>query len=361
MLFASSPPLPASPHLATPPPLHARQAEAELPSTPLASYAAVGTIPKEVLAAAVGPGRLCLITCVANGNFLTLEPGKDWVQCAGDASTTPLHEGLFVQELRANDQLAFRHVRTGKYLQVVAVGQPDAWVVRAHTDTAGASELFEIRGGRGGNSFLYHVGTGAHVNRRFGAVVRAHGETPGQPAGRIPAARMSFTFYSVDQLRSEYAAAAAKQREAREPVRLQLSRIHALAATGEVRVISYGLYGDNTRYTIGVLRNAELAPLVYPGWKVRVYLDKTVPKPVVAELEALGAQLRWMDGSAMGGGIGGMFWRFLVAADPEVRPLHHLLAYLRAYLSSSSPLTPGWDCYVTYLLTCVLTYLPHHR
>ena len=39
---------------------------------------------------------------------------------------------------------------------------------------------------------------------------------------------------------------------------------------------------------------------------------------MVSQLEQLGAQLKWMDGSAMGGGIGGMFWRFLVAADPEV-------------------------------------------
>ena len=72
------------------------------------------------------------------------------------------------------------------------------------------------------------------------------------------------------------------------------------------------------RYTIGVLRNAELAPIVYPGWKVRVYLDRSVPKPVAQQLEALGAQLKFMDDQKMGGGIGGMFWRFLVAADPDV-------------------------------------------
>ena len=47
-------------------------------------------------------------------------------------------------------------------------------------------------------------------------------------------------------------------------------RSHAvLAATNEARIISYGLYGDDARYTIGVLRNAQLAPVVYPGWKVR--------------------------------------------------------------------------------------------
>ena len=35
-----------------------------------------------------------------------------------------------------------------------------------------------------------------------------------------------------------------------------------------MRVIAYGLYGADARYTVGVLRNAQLAPLVYPGWKV---------------------------------------------------------------------------------------------
>jgi hypothetical protein len=36
---------------------------------------------------------------------------------------------------------------------------------------------------------------------------------------------------------------------------------------------------------------------------VRVYLDRTVPKTVVAQLEALGAQLKWMDDASMSGGI----------------------------------------------------------
>ena len=54
-------------------------------------------------------------------------------------------------------------------------------------------------------------------------------------------------------------------------------QVQSLSASNEVRIISYGLYGANPRYVVGVLRNAELAPLVYPGWKVRVYLDRTVP------------------------------------------------------------------------------------
>ena len=51
---------------------------------------------------------------------------------------------------------------------------------------------------------------------------------------------------------------------------------------------------------------------------MRVYLDGSVPAPIVGELERLGAQLVRADDPAMGGGIGGMFWRFLVAADEQV-------------------------------------------
>ena len=43
-----------------------------------------------------------------------------------------------------------------------------------------------------------------------------------------------------------------------------------------------------------------------------------VPRPIVGQLERLGAQIMRVDDTSMGGGIGGMFWRFLVAGDPAV-------------------------------------------
>ena len=60
--------------------------------------------------------------------------------------------------------------------------------------------------------------------------------------------------------------------QARLEMSAQLSRITSLGASNEVRVIAYGLYGGDARYTVGVLRNAQLAPLVYPGWKVELGL-----------------------------------------------------------------------------------------
>ena len=76
--------------------------------------------------------------------------------------------------------------------------------------------------------------------------------------------------------------------------------MHTFASRLHFTPSSYG------RYTVGVLRNAQLAPLVYPGWKVRVYLDESVPPPVVHALERLGAQLVRMRDSRMAGGIGGI-------------------------------------------------------
>ena len=39
------------------------------------------------------------------------------------------------------------------------------------------------------------------------------------------------------------------------------------------------------------MRNAQLAPIVYPGWSVRFYVDQSVPRAVQAKLRSLGAHL----------------------------------------------------------------------
>ena len=56
---------------------------------------------------------------------------------------------------------------------------------------------------------------------------------------------------------------------------------------------------------------------------MRVYHDGTVPHAVLSILRNLRCELVDMGtaataGGAMGGSIGGMFWRFLVAADSTV-------------------------------------------
>ena len=95
-----------------------------------------------------------------------------------------------------------------------------------------------------------------------------------------------------------------------------IKRIKELPKSTEKRVISFGLYGDNPKYTTGAIRNAELRDTYFPGWVCRFYVDDSVPKDVIVKLEDLGSEIVHQKGLA--GATGGMFWRFLVADDPTV-------------------------------------------
>ena len=285
--------------------------------------AAAPAAPAPALPPAAAGAVYVRITCAGNGRFLVLEPGKDWVACAGEPGVTSLLDGLFVRSDDAAGLAAFKHARTGRYLGIVPPGgEGPEWVVRAHAAQAGASERFEVRerkpAGAAGYSHLYNARCGCHVNHRFGTIVRGHGNTPGKPAGAVKSARMALERFDAAGVAAALEAERRTADAARAPIVAQMKQIHALGATNEVRVISYGLYGADPRYTVGVVRNAQLAPLVYPGWRVRVYLDNTVPAAVRAELKSLNVELQTMGGDGMGGGIGGMFWRFLVAADAGV-------------------------------------------
>src|SRR5439155_960626 len=78
-------------------------------------------------------------------------------------------------------------------------------------------------------------------------------------------------------------------------------------------VIAFSLWGDKPLYTVGALRNAELACTLYPGWTCRFYVGASVPGPVVMALAAQpNVEVIAMDER---GDHRGMLWRFLAAAD----------------------------------------------
>ncbi|KAI3645302.1 hypothetical protein MP228_011466 [Amoeboaphelidium protococcarum] len=81
-------------------------------------------------------------------------------------------------------------------------------------------------------------------------------------------------------------------------------------------VVSFGLYGNDPRYTTGALHNAELVKYILPGWKCRFYIDDSVPNDVVNALIEEGSEIIRVDN--IKGGVAGMFWRFLVADDTTV-------------------------------------------
>jgi len=75
-----------------------------------------------------------------------------------------------------------------------------------------------------------------------------------------------------------------------------------------VNYISFSLYGNEPRYTVGAIRNAELAPQIYPGWNVLVYHDRTVALPVLNDLFSRGVKLVEVNNPAIPSGL---YWRFL--------------------------------------------------
>ena len=72
--------------------------------------------------------------------------------------------------------------------------------------------------------------------------------------------------------------------------------------------IAFSLWGDQTKYTLGLLENIELAKVIYPSWDVIVFIERghylipriRVPHVIVQEMDPVP-------------GSGGMFWRFLAA------------------------------------------------
>lgn len=82
-----------------------------------------------------------------------------------------------------------------------------------------------------------------------------------------------------------------------------------------MRVVSYSLWGDNPKYNIGALRNAELVSELYPGWQARFYVGINTPAETVNGLHDRGAFVVDMKKP---GDWTGMFWRFEAASDPDV-------------------------------------------
>lgn len=81
------------------------------------------------------------------------------------------------------------------------------------------------------------------------------------------------------------------------------------------KIIAFSLWGDNPKYTIGAVRNAELTPIVYPGWTARFYIGESVPEEIVQRLKDLSSEVIMMSEP---GNWTGMFWRFHPAGEPDV-------------------------------------------
>lgn len=82
------------------------------------------------------------------------------------------------------------------------------------------------------------------------------------------------------------------------------------------KIISFSLWGNNPKYTIGAIRNAELTPIIFPNWVSRFYCGKSVPEEIIEKLKSLPqTEVIIMDED---GDWTGMFWRFYACEDSDI-------------------------------------------
>ena len=53
-----------------------------------------------------------------------------------------------------------------------------------------------------------------------------------------------------------------------------------------MKVLSFSLWGDNPKYTVGAIKNSELAKKFYPDWEMRLYYNDSVPVYVLEQLKS---------------------------------------------------------------------------
>lgn len=80
------------------------------------------------------------------------------------------------------------------------------------------------------------------------------------------------------------------------------------------KIICFSLWGNNPKYTVGAVRNVELAKTIYPDWKCRFYVGNDVPVDIIDQLKALNAEIEFMNDT----GWNGMMWRFLGADSDDI-------------------------------------------
>ena len=82
-----------------------------------------------------------------------------------------------------------------------------------------------------------------------------------------------------------------------------------------VKIISFSLFGNDSRYTDGALVNANLITDFFTNWTMRVYHDRSVPDAVLIYLRERNVELVDMSNSSL---KNQMVWRFLPAGEKRL-------------------------------------------
>ena len=125
--------------------------------------------------------------------------------------------------------------------------------------------------------------------------VRGHsgGWDRSKPAGREYGSMMHFILVNSTLVEEAIYKEQKEEREAAEQNKKYLEVIQKYPSSSEKRVISYGLYGSNPKYTTGAIKNAQLAKVcihihtylhTYIHTYIHIYIYTAVPKKHVCIL-----------------------------------------------------------------------------
>ena len=82
------------------------------------------------------------------------------------------------------------------------------------------------------------------------------------------------------------------------------------------KIISFSLWGEDPKYSVGAIRNAELALDIYPGWICRYYIGSCVPQGVTNTLLKF-PNVEVVNKDVVGDWTG-FFWRYPPASESDV-------------------------------------------
>lgn len=83
------------------------------------------------------------------------------------------------------------------------------------------------------------------------------------------------------------------------------------------KLITFSLYGQQLKYTYGMISNVGIAKIIFPDWICRIYYGNSVPKEIIDKLsEYSNVELVLMDEGPEH--IFPMMWRFLAIDDEDV-------------------------------------------
>lgn len=81
-------------------------------------------------------------------------------------------------------------------------------------------------------------------------------------------------------------------------------------------IISFSLWGNNSKYTLGAIENIKLSNSIFPEWICRFYVDKNLDAEILKEIRSYSnTEIIFADDSLC---VNKMMWRFTAIDDPDV-------------------------------------------